>query len=776
MTTYSSIKFIDWLRSKRIVDEVRLDLFWESHPELHLDSRLKGCLETLALEGLLTAYQIELIQTQRSAGLFAPPYIILDVLGRGGMGRVFLAEHRVLRRRVALKVVSAELKDQTGFLERLYREGKAVAQLDHPNIVRVYDILETKSLVAIVMEHVEGVNLVELTSRSGAIHTSMASWYIAQAAAGLEHAHARGLVHRDIKPENMLLNRSGQIKLVDFGLTRTFDAEDDAITRKFTPNQIVGTLDFMSPEQLLGKAPHPAQDWYSLGATFFFLLTGCPPFRGTTQDKIAQHKVDHNPFVQELDRFVPGTLACIVRKLLAHDPDERLCSGPELVEQLKLWLPANSREILFRNPTDSGVFEHSPTIPFRASNSMQDKDLPSSTVSDSDVIGWPEQPPVIPLKARLLRFSLIPISMLLIGIGVTLGWFTVHSAAVRTDEPSTEGIVFQTTFEAFKGYQGIVSKEITNPQQGPAPQIPHMQLLTWQPNTQFEYDFPSINGAVCLALKSLTDEVAINLTIPALPIELTPNADYRVELDYQLQGALPANARFVVKTEDSEQHWSHRFDRTYDRWETARLDLFKVRGSKLELAITDQSPKMEHPRLHIRSLRVYEVKHLSPRPGRVIKQFLFGKSAKSSKQRFENGQSTLTQGDLPTGWKLGDLIQQTMEIEVRDEDDNSEMMIAYLDGKEVGGYVHPSFVNLQRAGYYTLTLEGNYRPAMGDEGFMVYLQGESTQYEIYDYHLPTNGKWRKILVRFYAEPGALKVGFGIKNGTLRVRRISLEAD
>src|SRR4029450_5696071 len=204
-------------------------------------------------------------------------YKVLEKLGAGGMGQVFLCEHKLMRRRVAVKVLPTAKAEDPSSLARFYREAKAIAAVDHPNIVRAYDIDQDENLHFLVMEYVDGTNLQDLVKKVGPLDPSRACHYIYGAAVGLQHAHEIGLVHRDIKPGNILVDRAGVVKILDMGLARFFNDEEDILTKKYDEN-VLGTADYLAPEQALESHTVDIRaDIYSLGATFYYLLTGSPP-------------------------------------------------------------------------------------------------------------------------------------------------------------------------------------------------------------------------------------------------------------------------------------------------------------------------------------------------------------------------------------------------------------------------------------------------------------------------------------------------------------------
>jgi hypothetical protein len=294
--------------------------------------------------GLLTEFQARQLLAGRYRSLILSRYKILRPLGKGGMGAVFLAEHAVMRRQVAVKILPPDRAKNTVDLERFYREGRAAARLDHPNIVHVFDIAEAGGVHFMVMEYVPGVTLQEMMDSEGALPVSRAADYVAQAAVGLQHAHEAGIVHRDVKPANLILDTQGVLKILDMGLARSFEGDSDGLTQKFDPNTMVGTPDYISPEQALNRKFDPRSDVYSLGGTLFALLTGRVPFQGSTVQKLMQHQVAAPPVPSAVHKGVPPELDAVVVRMMAKEPERRYQTAAEVVAALGPWLPGRAAE------------------------------------------------------------------------------------------------------------------------------------------------------------------------------------------------------------------------------------------------------------------------------------------------------------------------------------------------------------------------------------------------------------------------------------------------
>src|SRR6267378_2352289 len=240
------------------------------------------------------------------------------------MGDVYLCEHIRMGRKVALKVLPRQQAEDPASLERFYREAKAVALLDHPNIVRAHDIDHEDKLHFLVLEFVDGVNLHDFVKKNGTLSPARAAHYIRQAALGLQHAHEAGLVHRDIKPGNLLLDRQGTVKLLDMGLARFFHEDKPEFIKEYEVGYIIGTGDYIAPEQIIDSRVDIRADIYSLGGTLYYLLTGKSPFQdGTSSQKIIWHQVRHPKSLRVLRPDVPEEMVNVFEKMIAKEPARR---------------------------------------------------------------------------------------------------------------------------------------------------------------------------------------------------------------------------------------------------------------------------------------------------------------------------------------------------------------------------------------------------------------------------------------------------------------------
>ena len=262
-------------------------------------------------------------------------YELLELLGAGGMGQVYKARHRLMKRIVAVKLIRKECLTHPTAVRRFQREVQAAAKLLHPNIVLAYDADQAGATHFFVMEYVQGKDLRQVVKERGPLPVSEACDYIAQAAHGLQHAYENGLVHRDIKPGNLIVDSRGVLKILDLGLARL--TEDTTLSNAMTQEgALLGTVDFMAPEQTRQASKVDIRaDLYSLGCTFYYLLTGKVPFPGnTTVDKVMKHAEQEPTPLTELRPDVPPAVAAIVRKLMAKDPDQRYPTPAALSEAL----------------------------------------------------------------------------------------------------------------------------------------------------------------------------------------------------------------------------------------------------------------------------------------------------------------------------------------------------------------------------------------------------------------------------------------------------------
>ncbi len=258
-------------------------------------------------------------------------YQVLSELGHGGMANVYKAWDAAANRHVALKILATQLAHDTNFLERFHREAKASARLSHPNIVRVHEVGQQDGLHYLVMDYIEGESLHHKLAREKRLSIEAATSIVNQIGSALEHAHAQGIIHRDVKPSNILLDDQGRAFLTDFGIAKAI-----AGTRLTQTGTSLGTPDYMSPEQVLGKTVDGRSDLYALGVVLYEMLTGQAPFAAETQQAVLyRHVYTPPPMITLLNPRLPQWVDALIQRALAKDPRERFQSGREMAVALR---------------------------------------------------------------------------------------------------------------------------------------------------------------------------------------------------------------------------------------------------------------------------------------------------------------------------------------------------------------------------------------------------------------------------------------------------------
>jgi serine/threonine-protein kinase len=293
-----------------------------------------GVFARMVGAGLLTHFQAGELAEGRT-GLWVGPYRVRDELGRGGMGRVYLADAPA-GGRVAVKVLSAGLRGDPATRERVRREARAAAAVGHPNVVRVLDLDPDHDPPYLVMEYVDGVSLQAAVARRGTFTAGEAAAVGVGVAEGLAPAAAIGLVHRDIKPANVLVDRRGGVKVLDLGVARF---ASDPVSRRLSVAVVVGTLDYLAPEQAVDSSGvDPRADLYSLGATLYFLLAGHPPYPDDDLARKLARKRDAEPTPAHVLRpDVPEGLSAAISQLMARDPADRYPDPAAAAAALRPW-------------------------------------------------------------------------------------------------------------------------------------------------------------------------------------------------------------------------------------------------------------------------------------------------------------------------------------------------------------------------------------------------------------------------------------------------------
>ena len=323
-----------------VIHKDEIDSALEKYPEsAGIDDRdaLGDFLEQI---GLITAYQAGELRNQRIADLVMDNYLILDRLGEGGMGTVFRARHKRMRRIVAIKVLNPEIQENADHLQRFQREIETLARLNHQGVIQAYDADFGPSGFFLVLEFVEGSDLDGIVRKHGPLPVGEAIDAMIQSAKALQYVHDQGMVHRDIKPQNLMRNRQGNIKVADLGLVRLNEAESaedqnkQGLTQQFT---IAGTLEFMAPEQAENTSGVDNRaDIYSLGCSLYYILAGKNVYTGkSVMDKLMAHMTHPIPSIREIRPDVPEKLDAVFKKMVAKTVDQRYQTMNEVIADLE---------------------------------------------------------------------------------------------------------------------------------------------------------------------------------------------------------------------------------------------------------------------------------------------------------------------------------------------------------------------------------------------------------------------------------------------------------
>jgi serine/threonine protein kinase len=329
MAIHTLPEFVEAIRVAPLLDSGQLEIVTQELAPAASDPR--ALARELVRRNWATVYQVNQVLAGRGQELLLGQYLLLERLGEGGMGQVFKARHRKMNRIAALKVMRRDKLNSSEAVRRFFREVQAAATLDHPNIVAAYDADEVDGTYFFAMEYVDGDDLGQLVKERGPIRLGKAVEYIRQAALGLHHAFEKGLVHRDIKPSNIIVRRGASqseggplVKLLDLGLARITGGfgEDASLTQVHT---VLGTPDFIAPEQARSSRDADIRsDLYSLGCTFYYILTGQVPFSAESpMEKLLKHYLEPPPRVEALRPEVPRGISRMVERLMAKSPGDR---------------------------------------------------------------------------------------------------------------------------------------------------------------------------------------------------------------------------------------------------------------------------------------------------------------------------------------------------------------------------------------------------------------------------------------------------------------------
>ena len=462
-------QFLTALENSKLLDPAQLARAKSIAPA-HSDPQ--AIAWALVREGLLNRWQAGQLLNGRQV-FFVGKYKLIAFLGQGGMGSVFLGEHVTMNRRVALKIVAKKLCRDPVALERLLAEARAGAALDHPNIVQAYSVDNEGDQYYLVMEYVDGRDLQQIVQEDGPMDYSAAADAIRQAAEGLAHAHQRNMIHCDIKPSNLLVNNQGTVKILDMGLARLLGENEQAADERMK-----GTVDYMAPEQGLGVRFDHRADIYALGCTFYFLLTGHPPFpEGTIAQRIIKHQTQQPQGILEQRPDAPRDLVKICRKMMAKQPDQRYQSADEVARALAQWKPT---EPILKRAVPLDAVEAVPSnVPQGPTNALEeiaamDFSLDAARSHASSARPRPRHGKRTSRKQQMLVMVAALVGVVILIVGAVITFVKLHEKLAK--EESTTSMDSTAAPKALKdktdGKWGPGLRSTAAPAKPPAPKPP----------------------------------------------------------------------------------------------------------------------------------------------------------------------------------------------------------------------------------------------------------------------------------------------------------------
>jgi serine/threonine-protein kinase len=397
-----------------------------------------------------------------ASGILSGRYEIGDRLGSGGMSNVHQATDLILERTVAVKILAEHLSDDERFVERFRREALAVAKLIHPNIVQVYDTGIDDGRHYIVMEYVQGRSGAQILQRQGPLDGETTAEIGAQACAGLDYAHRRGIIHRDVKPGNLMVvggpvgGGEMTVKLTDFGIARAVEQ-----TRITQVGSVVGTAAYLSPEQVRGEEATPATDVYALGVVLYQFLTGRLPYEGSTLAELAVRQQNERPLPPSTyNDEVPEALGAAVLRALEGDPARRYASASELAGGLQLGLQGEDVTLPFDEDAPTRMLGGE-TATRRLDQTAQTEYRPAPSQTRRPVARAPQPPPPVaqpPVQAqqkrsafsRFARFIMALVALVLIAAAVAAAVIYTTDKATGVKATEVAGNTVDKVVEEFK--------------------------------------------------------------------------------------------------------------------------------------------------------------------------------------------------------------------------------------------------------------------------------------------------------------------------------------
>lgn len=352
-------EFLETLDRSRLLDRTRVEAVRAAlAPQEQND--LAAVVQLLVQRRLLTPFQVTKILAGKSGPFFLGRYKIMRQLGEGGMGKVYSARHLDNRRKVAIKVLPPKRANaERNALARFRREADMGLRLSHPHVAESLEVGEDAGVHFIVMEYIPGENLFTMVGRGGPLRVWDAARLFREVASGLGHIHQFGVVHRDIKPSNIMVTPDGTAKLLDLGLASGGDTTDEQLSK---PGTVVGTLDYIAPEQAAGiQMADQRSDIYALGCTLYYAVSRRMPFAGGDPvSKVYRHRMEEPEPLEKIAAHVPREFSALVRKMMRKDPADRYQSADELCHDLQRWTDADLVRRFVGSAAESGQVFHPP--------------------------------------------------------------------------------------------------------------------------------------------------------------------------------------------------------------------------------------------------------------------------------------------------------------------------------------------------------------------------------------------------------------------------------
>lgn len=376
----------------------------------------------LVEKGLITKWHRNKLLEGKYRGFFLAHYRLLDHIGTGGMSTVYLAEDRNTQNRMALKILPRKRVTQRSYLKRFKQEAETTARLNHPNIVRAFEFGSEDDTYYFAMEYIDGRDLSQIVKDDGPSGFEFTANCISKAALALAYAHSNNLIHRDIKPGNVLVDKSGQVKILDLGLA-LYTEQEDSVTVMHN-ERVLGTADYLSPEQAVNSHQVDTRtDIYSLGCTMYFLLTGAPPFpEGSLVERMVQHQTREPKDILAVRPDCPPGLKAICDKMMKKSAGDRFQTAQEVSEVLEHWLKTGevSQEVLNSART--------PEQPKKKKSSTKSGKKSPEFVpppSDIEVVSLPVDSKVSSAGFRKKKPLVIPWWVYVVAAGMVLGFVVI---------------------------------------------------------------------------------------------------------------------------------------------------------------------------------------------------------------------------------------------------------------------------------------------------------------------------------------------------------------